>query len=400
MPKTIAITPSWYWPANVTRVTGVPPFHVDEQLVERWARHRPDETALIDATERLSGRELLERVQAAAAALRQQADASGGEGARAVLAAGPTAEGAVLLLALLRAGIPTRLVSPDGGDEPGSFGATMACGDDRGAASLASTGLPVIRLSGLTGAASGPCPRATSDRALAVSSNGDTVWHSHRSIVGGALSLQTFLGLGPQRPWLSTHAISTWQGVYGLTVPLAAGATVVLAPPDEGALDTIAREGVGGSFWALDAAFAATREAKRQVKSIRGVQEFILLSTPKLFDPDERRRVGKLFDSPALTLFGLPETGPIFASHPSWYLDESIGIPISNACVVPVDPRSGNPIPTLWELVESAMVTVWSPGLFEGYEGDAHPERRRDGRFVTGVIASSDANGMIYLLPD
>lgn len=400
MPKTIAITPSWYWPANVARVAGVPPFTVDEQLVERWARHRPDEPALVDATERLSGRELLERVQGTAAALRQQAGSAGGDGARAVLAAGPTAEGAVLLLALLRAGIPTRLVSPDGSDDPAGFGATMACGDEAGAAALASTGLGVIRLGGLTGSPGERCPRSTSERVVAIGSNGDTAWHSHRSIIGGALSLQTFLGLGPQRPWLSTHAISTWQGVYGLTAPLAAGATVVLAPPDESALDTIAREGVGGSFWELGAAFAATREAKRQVKSIRGVQEFILLSTPKLFDPDERRRVGKLFDSPALTVFGLPETGPIFSSHASWYLDESIGIPISNAWVVPVDPRSGNPIPTLWELVESAMVTVWSPGLFEGYDGDGHPERFRDGRFVTGVIASSDANGMIYLLPD
>ncbi|MCZ7629139.1 MAG: hypothetical protein M5U19_08785 [Microthrixaceae bacterium] len=53
--------------------------------------------------------------------------------------------------------------------------------------------------------------------------------------------------------------------------------------------------------------------------------------------PGERRRVGKLFGSPALTFFGLPETGPIFASHLSWYIDESIGIPISNAFVVPVD---------------------------------------------------------------
>ena len=46
------------------------------------------------------------------------------------------------------------------------------------------------------------------------------------------------------------------------------------------------------------------------------------------------------------------------------------------------------------------MVTVFSPQLCVGYEDGAYPERFRDGRFVTGVIASSDANGMIYLLPD
>jgi hypothetical protein len=73
---------------------------------------------------------------------------------------------------------------------------------------------------------------------------------------------------------------------------------------------------------------------------------------------------------------------------------------MTNAHVVPVDPRSGVPVATLWELVESAMVTVWSPQLTVGYDAGAHSERFRDGRFVTGTIASSDGNGMIYLLPD
>ena len=125
-----------------------------------------------------------------------------------------------------------------------------------------------------------------------------------------------------------------------------------------------------------------------------------LLSTSGLFDPGQRQRVGRSFESPALTVFGLPETGAIFASHQSWYLDESVGIPISNAHVVPADPRNGTPIQALWEMVESAEVTVRGPALMCGYEGAEHPERFVDGRFRTGVVASSDANGMIYILPD
>ena len=42
------------------------------------------------------------------------------------------------------------------------------------------------------------------------------------------------------------------------------------------------------------------------------------------------------------------------------------------------------------------MVTVWSPALTV----EPPEDRIVDGRFVTGVNASSDANGMIYLLPD
>jgi len=101
-----------------------------------------------------------------------------------------------------------------------------------------------------------------------------------------------------------------------------------------------------------------------------------------------------------LTLYGLAETGPIFAAHPQWYMDESIGIPVTNAHVVPADPRNGAPIQTLWELVESAEVTVKGPALMTGYENRNDLDYLTEGRFRTGVIASSDANGMIYILPD
>ncbi len=400
MPKTIAITPSWYWPADATRVCGVPPFRLDEHLVERWARHRPDSPALVDAQVRLSGRELLDAVVGAAGGLRARVPL----GERVLLVSGPSAEGVVLFLALTRAGIPTVLAAPDQvAAVAQTAGASACCADAAGAAAAASTGLPVLRWGDVSGPAdpvAGVPTAALSAPLVGVPTDSVLAWHSHGSLLGGAVSMQTFYGVDDQRPWLSTLDVSTWAGLYAITIPLAAGAAAVMASPGEQALEAVAREGVGTSVWRLEQAFAATKEAKRQVKSIRGVQERVLCFTGKLFDADQRRRVGKLFESPALTVFGMPETGPIFASHASWYLDESIGLPISNAWVVPVDPRSGNPIPTLWELVESAMVTVWSPSLLVGYEGGAHPERFRDSRFVTGIIASSDANGMIYLLPD
>jgi len=397
VPKTIAITPSWYWPAAIPRVLGVPPFSLGEALVQRWARHRPDDVALADSSGRLTGRQFVEQVMTAAAALRVRSAANPGP---ARFCAGASVEGAVLLLAALEAGIAIRLVAPSPQTNGGEGGWWLA--DSIGAAALGSaTGVTRLADLGSAGDPAQPAPPMPLDaRILGVPTGGDLVWHSHRSMVGGAHSMRAFLGASAARPWLSTLPLSTWEGVYGITVPLAAGAGVVLAPGGDEALDAIARESVAVSSWMLDDAFNATRDAKRQVKAVRDVQEHLVLWTPRSFDPGDRSRVGKLFGCPALTVFGLPETGPIFASHPSWYIDESIGIAISNAFVVPVDPRSGQPIPTLWELVESAMVTVSCPGLCEGYEGDVHPERWRDGRFVTGLIASSDANGMVYLLPD
>lgn len=367
MPKTIAITPSWYWPAGVQRVVGVPPFTLPELLVERRARRDPEGLAAVDSSGRLSNAELAARVAEAAAA--------GPPSPEALSSEVPTVDGLVALLGALGAGVPLRFDS-----------------SGRAAAGTPAGGLPAAG----NGAGRLHDPLV----ALAAGPEGDLAWHTQRSLLAGGLSLAAFLELGAERPWLSTFPLGTWEGLYGVVTPLAAGAPVVLSAPGEASLEAIVREGAGGAFTDLDAAYRTSREAKRDVKAVRGVMSHMLLSTGGMFDPDQRRRVGKMFETAALSIFGLPETGPIFAAHPSWYIDEAIGIPMTNAHVVPVDPRSLVPVQTLWELVESARVTVFSPMLTAGYEGGAHAERFHDGRFVTSLMASSDANGMIYLLPD
>ena len=71
---------------------------------------------------------------------------------------------------------------------------------------------------------------------------------------------------------------------------------------------------------------------------------------------------------------------------------------MTNAHVVPSDPRSGQPIQALWELVEMAEVTVFSPSLMADREAAVSSGRFAGNRFRTGMMASSDANGMVYLL--
>ncbi|MCZ7629144.1 MAG: AMP-binding protein [Microthrixaceae bacterium] len=123
MPKTIAITPSWYWPADITRVAGVPPFSLVEHLVGRRVRRRPDDVALMDDHVRMTSRELSDAVAAAAVGLRERSG-----GGRVLFCSGPSAEGAVLLLALTAAGVPAIAVPP-GGVVPGGG---AAGGDPRG----------------------------------------------------------------------------------------------------------------------------------------------------------------------------------------------------------------------------------------------------------------------------
>lgn len=59
-------------------------------------------------------------------------------------------------------------------------------------------------------------------------------------------------------------------------------------------------------------------EAKRAAKDARRQLSAALLATDGPFEPDQRRRVGKALECAALTFWGMPETGPVFASHPSW----------------------------------------------------------------------------------
>lgn len=407
MPKTIAITPSWYWPAATSRVTGIPPFHLHEMLVERFARHHPDQPALVSGEERLTAAELADVVRRTSAAIASRA----GVGADAVLHTGSSVEGVVLALGALGSGARVSLAAPGSGAAAaasppggGAGGPTLVLADGEGAADA---GPQALRLAGLLDAGAAPpqpapCPIGLRDAAVAVAGGpgGVAAWHSHRSLLAMAVSIATFYRVDASMPWVSDLPLATWAGLASAATALFAGSTLVLAG-SEPLPQAIAREGAGYACTDLDSAAALTRDAKRDVKNVRGALAMLVLTVPGAFDPDQRRRVGRSFDCPALTLHGSVETGPVFASHPSWYLDESVGIPITNAHVVPVDPRSGFPIQTLWELVEFARVTVGSPAAMVGYDGASGlADPVADGRVTTATIASSDANGMIYLMPE
>lgn len=384
MPKTIAITPSWYWPAGIPRVFGVPPFSLPEICVARNARDHAGEIALAGGRTSLTATDLHGAVRASAAALLAQA----GSGGRVVLADDLTPEGVVHLLGALAAGLHVRL-APRGrlAAAAAEFpGATLI--DNPGPVDL--TRAP---------ASNGHHPDLAT-AAVTIDGRRGPVSHTHRSLLASVLDIITFLDARPGRPWAATLPLSRWEGLVSVLIPLYLGSPLLLTPasgdPEE-IVRTAVQHQAGYMFADLDAAAMLTREAKKSVKDARRMMEAVLLATPGMFDADERRRVAKSFESPALTIWGMAETGPIFASHPSWYIDESVGIPLTNVHVVAADPRTGAPLQALWELVESAEVTVRTPGLM--YTGSAGEDARFvDHRFRTGMIASSDANGMIYLL--
>lgn len=391
MPKTIAITPSWYWPEHIDRVAGIPPFAVTELCVDRHVRLRPHETAIIAASEQISYAQLQQKVNAAATLLWQKA----GEPGRVVMKGALSLDAVILLLGCLAGGLQLRIVDTEADIEGTAreFKAELSITDH---VQFLANGLE----SGMVTATSPIRTEKDFSRpVISITGSRGLANHSHRSLLATAISCSTFLQPLTQRPWLATLPLNRWEGLASVLLPLYVGVPLVIGTGAiEEFVEIIKDQQPGYAIVDLSTATLATREARRAVRKARDVLDSILLCTQGAFDPGDRQRVGKSFRCATLTLFGLAETGAVFASHPQWYLDESVGIPITNAHVVPSDPRNGSPIQTLWELVESAEVTVKGPMLMcAGEDNAAH---FTDGRFRTGVIASSDANGMIYLLPD
>ena len=54
------------------------------------------------------------------------------------------------------------------------------------------------------------------------------------------------------------------------------------------------------------------------------------------------------------------DLGPVLGSHPTWYLDDAVGIPLPNVDTRPLDPADGSELTIGWDAVEEAEIGVKS----------------------------------------
>jgi hypothetical protein len=376
MPKTVSIAPSWYWPSQTPRFCGIPPFGIDKLIVGRLARERPDHVVLKGADISLTGSELDERIF----------------GLRTLVSTESSGEGPLRLSGAPSAGLVELFLA---GAASGNW---IEMGEGRGAASLEVSAEKRIDASA---AAATESPRdagpVTNPERPVLGWAGVEVVHSHSSLVAAAISLSLFYSSLDSAPWIVALSPSSWAWPAAVLGGLYRMVPVILEEP--GGMPAIADGPAPVILGELHALGELTREAKRELKAARGRVAAVIAVIDGPFDPGERKRLEKLLDCPVLTLLGRHDAGPVIASHPDWYVAESAGIPITNADVMPVDPRSKEPIQTLWELVEYAQITVRSPMVA--------PYRRDGDRLVRNIanladlelLGSSDPNGMIYILP-
>ena len=425
MAKTIAINPSWYWPDDTPRLLGVPPMFCDRLMAERWSRRRSDVTAAVDEDGAVTYAELWSRAEAVAAALRERGDGGG----RVALAGPAGVDGVVALIGALAARRRPILLdpaSPQAVEAAAAVGAQLAIVQPP---AQAPGGMEAVELRELEEAGSGAAGQegggsagqdgegSQKDGGLVhdvhepaldlVTADGWAAGHSHYSLVSGALSLAAFLGNAEPQSWLCAMPLWTWEGLYSAMVALYTGGTAVLCDADdapEEAADLVEDHGVAYALAPFEVLRDLSRgRPRRLADSLKRNLRGLLLSADRPFAAIDRRKARKALDVPILTMFGLAETGPILASHPSWYVDESVGIPVTNVEVQPANPETGEPLDTNWELLDYATMVIRGPQLMAGYEGPAAEDERlstrlEEGWFKTWALASFDANGMMYLV--
>ena len=403
MGKALGLMPSWYWPDGVQRYLKAPRVSLYELAVGRWAKRYGGDPALIAGGSSLSFRELDAACAAVAASYLSRLTEGPGRVALAVRAP----EGfAPLLLGLLRADATVLVLDGSRAERAGEalreFQPDLLISDDP---AVAADTLRREEPSGwLEGTPARPRPVNVDPArpAIALPGRDGLAWHSQMSLMSGAMAFAAFTRLEPPAKLLVVRPPGAWEALIGLLAPLQTGGAALLdGRGDPNAAAALVREHAPRSLW-LD---AATAEALLHgpgplVSAIRDQRPDLFVTTTAAFPKHLRRSLRRLLRVPILTVYGYPETGPIAAAHPSWHVDEAVGIPMTGADLVALNPRSGRAVETPWDLLTYAHIGVQTSALATnvGAAADEGAERIDTRCYNTRTPGVIDANGMLFLL--
>ncbi len=387
-----------YWPDNVFRYIAAPRWALDEALVGRPARQWGDQPALVHGSQVISYRELHQDSERLAGGLQSLLE----PGARVALYIGSPVKLPTIFLAGLGGGYVLYLADT---------GATWAelrlalnsfqpdllvCDEmtEEGARALAAD-TPVASYESLWSAAVGKKSVRVDTQAPSIAlseEGGRIVYHSHLSLLAGALSWSTFASLGTGQAVLCSRPLYTWEGLYSVMPALFRGGLCLLADIGEPSLAAHIQHyrPIYGLLKPeeVELAMADPALARAIGDAMTGV--FVSLEGP--FSARWRQRARNRLRTEVLTLYGSPTMGTAIASHPSWYEDSALGIPVTNVDLWPLDPATQEALDVSWEAIEYAEIGVKSPMIA--------PSELAAGQqwLPTGLLATMDPNGFYYLL--
>ncbi|MGA7870943.1 MAG: AMP-binding protein [Candidatus Binatus sp.] len=399
MSKVGGALPSWYWPVGVPR--RVP---VAQQPLGRVFRQKflaaKDRPAVVSENSRLSYAELLEQSLTLAGGIQ----AAGLESTVAIADPDPV-QSLLLCIAGLLAGRCVFLADP--ADSAERLVARLA--EAKASALITSDGAAVaqggdvriVKKSELKGTFSdaATAKRAT-EPALLIPSGRGVVAHSHFSASAMAASMAAFIPKLREISFLCTEpAIGSWEVLTGILLALSQGRPIAFGRVEEFDSGELA-EFAGNGYLIIRQGQADKMLIDGWAPKLIGRAAYVFVSTG-FFTPRWRRRLESLYDRPIFPLWGLPELGPLVASHPTWLPPHGHGFPLVNVSLIPIDPGSGKVSIVPWEMLDEAEVGVEALSAMVGYVETARNVGIKSGTAVrTRQVASMDHVGVVALQAD
>lgn len=334
-----------YWPQDTARYAHVPLKRVGDITLHAGANAAADRAALVTGAGPVRYGELSARVKKLAAVLRNRL----AKGSRIALSLGAPADLLTALFACFEtemlayasaAAIPAEtlaLFSPDLviGGEPALDLAALLAEDGSEQADKPDFKKPLL--------------------AFAKPDKSGEVVHNHKTLAATAIDLGSFfmiegdsqiLLLEPPTGWLSlSMLLGTWQ--RGGTI--WTGWEQSAAHPPR--VDLVV---VG---W--DEAMRRFVDGPPRIPKLR-IGAGAIVGIEGAFSVSKRRRLTRRLGAPALTMLGRNDLGPLIASHPSWFLEDAVGIPLPNVDTRPLHPIDASPLNIGWDAVESAGLGIKS----------------------------------------
>jgi hypothetical protein len=344
---------SAYWPEMTARHAHVPLERATQYTVHRSAKSDPDRVALVTPQRSVTFAELSDLVRRAAAGIVEHA----GDGDRvAILVDDPIAQAAFTFGAWEADRIAFVASGPVPYEKLADFAPDLVIAREL---AHAPPGVPVGTPHTIMAKEPLTAGKANLRTPVLVLPNVDAtgeVAHNHKTLVGTAVAFGSFFQFEPGAEVVLLEPPTGWLGLAVLLGAWSRATTIRVAwtagwAGHPGRVDYLA-----GSFAAAEARYAGTTPALRDVQA--GVGAILGIEGP--FSVAKRRRLARRLGTPVLTLYGRNDLGPAIGSHPTWYLDDAVGIPLPNVDTRPLDPSDGAELTIGWDAVEEAEIGVKS----------------------------------------
>ncbi|HSD10635.1 MAG TPA: AMP-binding protein [Candidatus Binatia bacterium] len=368
-----------YWPEDTARYAHVPLKRVGEITLHASAATGADRAALVTPAASATYGPIADRVRKLAAALRGRLQ----KGSRVAI---ELADPLDLVTALFACFETEMLAYASAGGIPertlGLFGADLVVGRQ------GENAVGFAELLAEPGTEKSERPDFKKPLvAFAKPDQSGEVLHNHKTLAAQAIAIGSFfmidaetqvLLLDPPTDWLSlAMLLGTWQ--RGGTVWAGWG---------QGLSDLPERVDYLVTTWT--GAMERFVDAPPRIPRLR-VGAGALVGVEGPFSVSRRRRLARRLGTPVLTVLGRSDLGPLISSHPTWFLDDAVGIPLPNVDTRPLNPADGEPLNIGWDAVESAELGVKSAHAPAG--GTLVTENW----IRTGIIAEIDPTGLYFL---